>query len=319
MSALILRPIGLDELPPEVEGANLFARRFLLEVQEDTLEVTGVYDEGGVMAAYFGCLVRRKGPFVLRTPPRFSPYAPIWIRSYGSNKSSEAGRRKRVLDAIAVSLLDRGGVISLAFPPTLVDMQCFAWRGFKVVPRYTYRIDLRRGLDATRGDMSPKRRNDLSKALRYGIEIEASEDIGKILSQVGRTLERKGRPFELDLAERIMAAALGAGKGFGRVAYEGGKPVAVAFCAHDEGTAYYLFGGHDPEARSHGAGAAVLWECVRESSSRGMSIFDFEGSMIPEVEAFFRDFGGDLVPYFVVNRAPILLEIGLKALRRSQF
>ena len=29
--------------------------------------------------------------------------------------------------------------------------------------------------------------------------------------------------------------------------------------------------------------------------------FDFEGSMIPEIEVFFRSFGGDLLPYFSIE------------------
>jgi len=41
--------------------------------------------------------------------------------------------------------------------------------------------------------------------------------------------------------------------------------------------------------------------------------------MLPEVERFFRGFGGDLVPYFTVNKAWLPLEFMLKLLKREQF
>lgn len=63
----------------------------------------------------------------------------------------------------------------------------------------------------------------------------------------------------------------------------------------------------------------TLDRCIAEAAQRGVPQFDLEGSMIPEIERFFRGFGAQLTPYFTVNRASFLLEMMLKRKWRHQF
>jgi hypothetical protein len=52
----------------------------------------------------------------------------------------------------------------------------------------------------------------------------------------------------------------------------------------------------------------------------GIKYFDFEGSMLPQIEIFFRGFGGQLVPYYNrINKAKLPLEILLKFYKRELF
>jgi hypothetical protein len=53
--------------------------------------------------------------------------------------------------------------------------------------------------------------------------------------------------------------------------------------------------------------------------SKGIEVFDFEGSMIPSVEKFFRSFGGELRPYYSVNKSNFWKEVLLKKGRRAKF
>ena len=51
----------------------------------------------------------------------------------------------------------------------------------------------------------------------------------------------------------------------------------------------------------------------------GLKIFDFEGSMIPEVESYFRSFGPKMLPYYTINKAKMPFEIILKFIKREKF
>ena len=85
------------------------------------------------------------------------------------------------------------------------------------------------------------------------------------------------------------------------IAYNENKAVAATFCVHDKKTAYYLFGGYDVLNKHHGAGVSTMWNCMMHAKREGLNIFDFEGSMIPEVEKYFREFGGELIRYYRVH------------------
>jgi len=59
-----------------------------------------------------------------------------------------------------------------------------------------------------------------------------------------------------------------------------------------------------------------MWQSILLAREKGLKTFDFEGSMIPEVEKYFREFGGTLIPYYVAYKAPTALKLILKLNKR---
>ena len=41
---------------------------------------------------------------------------------------------------------------------------------------------------------------------------------------------------------------------------------------------------------------------LKKPKENKSKVFDFEGSMIPQIEKYFRGFGGELTPYFVLQK-----------------
>ena len=64
--------------------------------------------------------------------------------------------------------------------------------------------------------------------------------------------------------------------------------------ANDNKTSYYVAGFYNPKYKDSGALSYLLWNII---SSRKTPYFDFEGSMIKEIEHFFRGFGGEWTPH----------------------
>jgi hypothetical protein len=93
----------------------------------------------------------------------------------------------------------------------------------------------------------------------------------------------------------------------------------VAFCIYHQNRSYYILGGYDQSNKHIGAGAAAVDACIKHSINLSIKHFDFEGSMIQNVEKYFRGFGGDMVPFYTINKAPLLLEMCLKFIKRSTF
>ena len=136
------------------------------------------------------------------------------------------------------------------------------------------------------------------------LEVQRDESAERLGAMVGSTYgrQRLGVPYEPDVLDRAVAASVARDRGTVLTAVDdAGRVHASLFCVWDDRRAWYLGGGGDPELRSSGAGSLLMWELIKEAAKH-VELFDFEGSMLPGVEHYFRKFGGHQETYFKVTR-----------------
>lgn len=75
---------------------------------------------------------------------------------------------------------------------------------------------------------------------------------------------------------------------------------AAAFFGIDRKRIYYLLGAPGPEGRRHNAVHVLIDEVIRRYANTGLD-FDFEGSDIPSVSAFYRKFNPLAKPYHLIH------------------
>lgn len=297
----------------------LFLREEWRAIVGDGYERLGVFNKDGQAVAAFNIQRSRRAGLKLLSHPAFNQHCSLWRRRNASNPAKAVSEAKKLHTLLADHLIEQDGMVHLAFPPEETDLQPWAWRGFKVVAQWTYRIDLSQGLDDVRAGYEAEQRNGIKKSRSNGAEAVATTDVDRVLACVRTTFARKGKGLDEDVASAMMRAFLKEGSGFAYVTVENGKDSAAAFCAHDANIAYYLLGGVDKSRASGGAGAMAVDACIDRAHVSGLRTFDFEGSMLPEVERYFRTFGGTPTPYFTVNRAAFLTEVALKKKLRHLF
>jgi hypothetical protein len=300
------------------ETLPLFLREEWRGIVGEGYERLAVRDKDGRAVAAINLHRTRRAGLRLISHPAFNPHCGLWRRQQAKNPSKAVGEAKKLHTALAEYLLAQDGMVHLAFPPEETDLQPWAWSGFKVVAQWTYRINLGQELAAIRAGYEDKQRNAIKKGLAGGT-VETTDDPDRVLNAVRSTFARKGKGLDEDTASALIHAFLKPGHGFAFVTVENGKDSAAAFCAHAAGTCYYLLGGVDKAHASNGAGAMAVDACIGQAHAFGLRVFDFEGSMLPEVERYFRTFGGTPTPYFTVNRAPFLTEVALKKKLRHLF
>ena len=76
---------------------------------------------------------------------------------------------------------------------------------------------------------------------------------------------------------------------------------SVAMIVWDNDSVYYLLNGTDPELKKY-QGNALLIDKSIEIASKLEKKFDFEGSVIKNIEHSFRQYGGILKPYFRIYK-----------------
>lgn len=182
-----------------------------------------------------------------------------------------------------------------------------AWHGFKQTTRYTWRLPDLTDLDAVFKGFRDKVRNDIRTAERRGTTVGTGslEEFLRIRDHGIRRRSADGRPHApAAVVERIDEAAAARNARTILLARDAdGRVRAGGYFVHDDRYTYYLMAGTDAETR--GSTSLVLWKAIERAAERGIG-FDFEGSMIRDVERFFRAFGGVPTPYSFVTKAPSL-------------
>lgn len=291
-----------------------------LKMFGDKVRICGIYDKGDNLIGGFTIHEEKKfGLRIFRNPPFTSTIGPF-LKIDAKNPVAVMGTWKEALSSMAefIENLPRS-VVSVCLNKNVVDTQPFTWKKFKVTPGYTYLLDLSKSIDDIWTEMSAERRNDLNKAIRDGLIVKQVENFEIVKSLVLKTFLRQKLTVKRYYLDKILFEFSSDANSFAFTTYKEDNPIAVSFCVCDKETAYYLLGGYDYERKHHGAGALATWEAVKYAQQLGLKYFDFEGSMVPQIERYFRGFGGQLTPYYRINKAKLPLEMLLKFFRRELF
>ena len=311
----------------EGEGAAVFSKAcpqmasaaWLHAFQMD-LCAYGVFDGPTLMAALV-LQQRRRLMISMVMDPDLSPHCGLVLRECSGNSEKRNSERKRVMYALA-EFLDRPrwGITAVTFPDWITDFQPFVWRGFKVLVRYTYQIRLRGQTDdELLGEMNATRRNEIRNGHKKDLTVAPGEDLDVVEQLVAKTYQRQGLSSDLTQVHALLHGFARPDNSFAFVTCKAGVPVAACFCIRDATRAYYVLGGVDADEGVGGAAPMAMFACIRQARELGLEVFDFEGSMIPGIERYFRSFGGTLTPLYRVVKASLPIEWALKPFRRSIF
>lgn len=274
-------------------------------------------ERNGVTVAAWPVITRRTrlGGNTISMAP-LTPYLGIL---YGAETPQKLTHRlsdeRELTDALVAQLPPFGGLY-VSFHRNFTYWLPLFWHGFKQTTWYTYVLPDISDLDRVWQGFRENIRRDIRKAQKGGVRVETTDDLDLFLDIHERTFSRQGLrlPYSRDLVHSIdRACRLRAARRIFVGHGPDGRPHAAVYLVWDERTAYYLMGGGDPDLRQSGATALVMWEAIQFASTV-VPEFDFEGSMIEPVERFFRAFGGQPCPHFVVSKVQSPIRLGFKAL-----
>jgi hypothetical protein len=238
---------------------------------------------------------------VVSQPP-LTPY--LGPELYGLHREPERqiGEQNELMAAL-IDGLPQFSRFQQNFSPQAANWLPFFWRGFSQHTRYTYRFNDLSDLDAIWRRFESRVRGAIRKAQKQ-VAVDADANAAEIYRMLELTYARQAlRPkYSFNLLAHLYEAACARGQGRLLAARDAqGRMHAGVFLVWDQRAAYYLVGGADPELRASGAVSLLIWEAIR-LASKVTACFDFEGSMQPGIESFFRSFGAVQTPYFRVAR-----------------
>lgn len=287
------RPLW-DNFVDESPQGTVFHKSFWLKASGRRYVIYG-YFKGGELYAGICLSYRTKFGIKMALPPEITPYSGVLFKERDTKCVSKLSAEKKASRQIARRLKSDFHLARLHFSPGPIDLQPFIWEGFSTSIQYTYIIRLNQTLEDIWEAMEETRRRNIRRAEKDGLSIIQSDDFDQTFNLVEKTFARQNkavrsklRAFNYNkvLTQRNQCKSFLAKD-------RNGEYIAAVYIVWDNRKSYYLLGGYDSEKSHHGASALAMWEAIKFSKQElALEEFDFEGSMIPQIERFFRGFGG---------------------------
>ncbi|MFN0175195.1 MAG: GNAT family N-acetyltransferase [Saprospiraceae bacterium] len=182
----------------------------------------------------------------------------------------------------------------------------FYWKGFRQTTCYSYLLPL----DAPEEVIFKNIDADYRKKIRAAearLVVRHDLPLAELQRLVGLSFERQGlrHPLDFSFLEGLYTALCehDCVQTFFATDSDSGQVHSAVLIAWDSTSAYYLMSGDDPALRSSGAGVLLQWAAICYAKNVvGIPVFDFEGSMMRNLEGGRRNFGAAQKPYFRVQR-----------------
>lgn len=179
-----------------------------------------------------------------------------------------------------------------------------------VAKKITFEIDLAPGEEELWRAMNSNHRNLIRQAEAGHSVIEGAEQTARLLQLHRETFSRKNKPYPFvpAMIDRLVQRSKEQKSGSMWYLQDAeGQITATIFTVWDRQKMYLLLSATEPETAHPGAVRLLIWHAIRAARQKGLSVFDFEGSMDPGIAAFFRRFGGSQKTYLCASRNRSLL------------
>ncbi len=315
-----IKPIHITDIPDNLK-ASVYNTEEWLSIYNENLSIYGILNKNNEVIGMFYVYRKKLFKFLtLLTSPPFTPHIGLTYTSQAENKAKKHSVNKEINKSISFFLNKvNANIITLPIPFNKKDTQPFFWNKFKVIPNYTYQIDLTSSIEGLHKNLDPKTRNLIKKGKKSGLTVKQHNNFSLVKEFVMNTMKRNNVIIDQKILHNILFSFSTDKNCFSFITYQEDKPLAVTYCIYDHEMCYYLLGGYNEGAPHSSAGPMAVYESIQHAKSLGLTTFDFEGSMITPIESYFRSFGGKLTPYYTINKANFFLECLLKLKKRNTF
>ena len=283
----------------QIPGLPIFAQPWYLDaVCEGGEWDAAVVQQGEQIVAAMPYFRKKKGPFRYLTMPHFCKHLGPYLHPEFQGLKFE----HKFYEAL-IGQLPAVHASKQEFHPSVTNWLPFYWRGYRQTTRYTYQLNLEAGLEAVYQGFNRNVRRNLKKAEKE-LSIRLDMPPADFFNINLLSFQRQGiaPPYSRELfLQHDEALAQHQSRQIFCAEDAQGRIHSAAYLIWDGQAAYYHLSGDHPDLRNSGAGLLLVWEAIRYTHDvLQLPMFDFEGSMMPNVEAIRRQFGGRQAPYFRV-------------------
>lgn len=260
-------------------------------------------EKGGEIFASMPYYKKQKIFFDIITMPQLTQNMGVYIKYPPKQKYYKKLSWQKDIMLSLIEQLPNFDLFIQNFSRNIDNWLPFCWKKYSQTTRYTYVIEnttienLEKNLET---DIRRRRR----RASENGIVVVESNEVDKFYELNKMTFTRQGLeiPYSFELVKKLHDVCLKNSSVKMYFAKDKEENIISAnFLVYDHNTVYYLMGGIDPNKKDLGGMDVVQFESIKFALNSGRC-FDFEGSMIENIEKYFRGFGAIQKPYFTISK-----------------
>lgn len=276
---------------------SIFSKTWYLTSLQAKFNILVVEENAVILAG----IVLAKNHINTYSNPMLDKYLGILLKEEDNSITYKNLSKQYKVQELIVNELKQYKSFDYYFHPNYRNWIPFSWNNFTQQTRYTYRIVLNESADSIQKKFHGTLRNDIKNAIKNEIVITQGIDFDSFYEIINKTFLRQGSkaPFDKTKLNSFIEKMTNRGHfHFFAAMDRGGNIHAVCGIVHDNRSSYLILNGIDIEKHIRGANALMIFESIKYYKNKGLGMYDFEGSMLPGVEQFYRRFGGKLTPYY---------------------
>jgi len=307
MNSLLDRQKVYRTLCDQESTIPLFSQAWWLDATagEGKWDVALVFENGQIVAS-MPYVVKKRYGFTIISQPTLTQSLGPWLRPSAAKYSRQLSLQKNRIQELFVQL-PRFDHFQQSWHYSLTNWLPVYWMGFQQTTRYTYVINGLGNLGDVLSNFCSSYRNKIKKAEKQvTIKCDLSIDDFYAINSLTFSRQKVKVPYSREFLRRHdeVLARVGKRKIFYAEDSEG-RIHSALYLTWDCNSSYVHMVGEDPELRNSGAGILLVWEAMKYTSNiLGLQCFDFEGSVMENVEPVRRDCGGVQTPYFFISKTP---------------
>lgn len=290
------------------KSVPLFLKDWWLDAVCPDWDVTLVFNGDKISGAWPYRIERKINVSILRDQV-LTPYMGPYVFYPHDLKPSKRDSFQHETIAALLEAMPEVKVWHVSSFPGLKQVGLFTDYEFDVQTKQTFIMPLHEEVDDIFNRLHEDYRRNVRRADKELTITNEPEMLQQLWGYQKATLDRKQvrTLFTQTQIQGMLNACLEHDSAAVWVARRNDEIQAIVWQVWDEHTAYYLMGSNNPQTRDNRAMTALLWHAIKHAKLTGKSGFDFEGSMDPGVEKFFRNFGGKRQLYLVLRKNESLL------------
>lgn len=235
--------------------------------------------------------------------PPFTPQLGPWIKYPENQKYIDRLYFEEEIINKLIEKLPKFDYLTISINPSFTNWLPFYWQGFQQTTKYTYVIDDITNIETIVSDFSYAKKKNIKKASK---EVEVKFDLSsqdfydnhkRSLAQIGKKIN-----YPYTILKNIYDEAYRNNAGKTIYAIDEKRNIHSAlFIVWDKNSAYNLISTIDMDYKNSGATSLLIKEMINFLSDKTKK-FDFEGSMIKNVENSFKQFGTQQLQYFKIMK-----------------
>ncbi|MCL0058160.1 GNAT family N-acetyltransferase [Dehalococcoidia bacterium] len=265
-------------------------------------------EKNGKIVASLPYYIKNKFGFKIITMPQLTQTMGVWIKYSPRQKYEKKLSYEKKIFTEIIAKLPKVAYFSQNFHYSITNWLPFYWRGFKQTTRYTYVIEDLSDLDRVYNNFSHAKKKNIKKASNI-VNVKFDLPADQFYANHRMTLSKQGGRilYSFEFFKDIYSAAYQNNSGKTIYAVDEKDNVhAALFIVWDGTSAYNLISTIDPDFRNSGAASLLVNKIIKYVADKTTK-FDFEGSMIENVENSFRQFGAIQKPYFNISKSSNML------------